>query len=82
MSLAGKDPGVYANGCNFCANTIVYAKFGNGFVQHAYFLSNLRYTNKLPQHMSHGYIHTWPPCKLLILWLKVIFTYSKIEGGW
>ena len=54
----------YANGCNFCANTLAYAKFGNGFVQHAYFLTNLKYANKLPRHMSHGYIRTCPPCGL------------------
>ena len=50
----GKRPGTYpeyANGCNFCANTLAYAKFGNGFVRHAYFLTNLKYANKLPRHM-------------------------------
>jgi hypothetical protein len=30
-------------------------------VQHAYFLTNLKYANKLPRHMSHGYIRTCPP---------------------
>ena len=64
-SLVGKRPGTYpeyANGCNFCTNTLAYAKFGNGFVQHAYFLTNLKYANKLPRHMSCGYIRTCPPC--------------------
>ena len=32
----------YANGYDFCANTLAYAiaKSGKGFVQHAYFLTN------------------------------------------
>ena len=46
----------YANGCGFCANTLANAKSGNGFVQHTYFLTNLKYANELPKHMSHGYI--------------------------
>ena len=48
----------YANGCDFCANKLAYAKCGNGSVQHAYFLTNLKYANKLPKHMSRGYICT------------------------
>ena len=42
----GKRPGTYpeyANGCDFCANTLAYAKSGNGFVQHAYLLTILKY---------------------------------------
>ena len=45
----GKRPGTYpeyANGCDFCANTLAYAKSGNGF---AYFLTILKYANKLPK---------------------------------
>ena len=63
----GKRPGTYpeyANGCNFCTNTLAYAKFGNGFVQHVYFLTNLKYANKLPRHMSRGYIRT------CLLWME------------
>ena len=35
FSLAGKRPGTMISRiCNFCANTLAYAKSGNGFMQH------------------------------------------------
>ena len=61
-----------ANCCNFCANTWAYAKSGNGFVQHEYFLTNLKYANKLPKHMSCGYICTCLPwVQQLVNWVNV-----------
>ena len=67
----GKHPGIYpeyANGCDFCTNTLAYAKSDHGFVQHAYFFTNLKYANKLPKHMSCGYICTCLPCHNKITW--------------
>ena len=55
----------YANGYDFCANTLAYAiaKSGNGFVQHAYFLTISKYANKLPKpYIPCLYSHM--PCVL------------------
>ena len=82
MSLVGKCPGTYpayANGCNFCANTLTYTKSGNGFVQLAYFLTNLKYANKLPKLVSRGYIHTCLLCVALNVGKPAISRVYLIE---
>ena len=37
-------------------STQAHAKSGNGFVQHVYFFTHLKYANKLLKHMSHLFI--------------------------